>query len=292
MSKTLTFSDGTHTITINAPTWPYSCEIVMPISSIKDSQGTPTFFDPPNSTGTLGTWDYRILNTGTWRIPSDQQLALSAFFQDASKGRGENVIMTLQSGSGFFPFGPDLGDTGAFTVRLLSQEQSGRLGRPWNHFENTVTLVLVSAPGGYASPSQSIEGNLSIGTVSGLQFVDYAPKTLRNIKNYITKSGAPFCIDGASAGDSYETSFVQICNNGNSAALVAYLVSSYARSNDIAIVAPSNYYFFAVDNSSNGTYTAKFLGSDNTGKSMTLKITHERYNQFSIPLSFWLKAVA
>lgn len=292
--KKIRFTGSNDYIEIDMPIWPYSCEIVMPISSIKDAQGTPTFFDPPASHGdnTLGTWDYRILNTATWRIPASQQISLSAFFKDASKGRGENITMTLQSGSGFFPFGPDLGDSGDFVVRLLSQDQLGRLGRPWNHFENDIQLVLVTPPGGYSLPSQVSDGNLSIGSVSGLQYVDYAPKTYRNIQHQLTTSGVPYSIDGRTSGDSYETGFTQICNASKAAALAAFLVSSSGRSSDISIVAPANFYLLGADNGSSGTYTVKFLGASPNNKTVSIKMTHERFNQWSFPLNFWMKVAA
>ena len=288
------FSNGANSVTVNTPVWPYTCEIVMPISSTKDAQGSPSFFDPPASpaNAAVGTWDYRTLNTGTWRIPASQQIALSAFFKDASKGRGENVTMTLETGSGFFPFGPDLGDVGAFIVRLLSQDQSGRLGRPWNWFENGVQLVLVTAPGGYSLPSQVSEGSLSIGTVSGLQFVDYAPKTIRNIQHQLTASGVPYSMDGRTTGDSCETGFTQICNQGKAAALAAFMVSSSGRASDITITAPANFFLFGADNGSSGTYTAKFLGSSPNEKTVSIKMTHEKFNQWQFPLNFWMKAAA
>ena len=293
LRKKIVFTNGSNSVVVDVPTWPYSCEIIMPISSIKDSQGSPTFFDPPASHGddTLGTWDYRLLNTATWRIPAAQQITLSAFFKDATKGRGENVTMTLQSGSGFFPFGPDLGDSGDFVVRLLSIDQSGRLGRPWNYFENAIQIVLVTPPGGYSLPTQYNEGSLSIGSVSGLQFVDYASKTYRNIQHQLTASGVPYAIDGRTSGDSYEVGFTQLCNQGNAAALAALLVSTSGRSADITIVAPANFYLFGADNASAGTYTAKFLGASPNDKTVSIKMTNERFNQWSFPLTFWLKAV-
>jgi hypothetical protein len=291
--KKMRFFNGGNYVDVDVPVYPYSCEIVMPISSVKDSQGSPTFFDPPASHGddTLGTWDYRLLNTGTWRLPSDQQIALSAFFKDADKGRGENVTMTLQTGSGFFPFGPDLGDSGNFVVRLLEQSQSGRLGRPWNYFENAIYLVLITAPGGYSLPPTYSEGPFSIGSVSGLQFVDFAPKTFRNIQHQLTASGVPYSMDGKTSGDSYEVGFSQLCNQGNAAALVSFLVSTSGRASDITIIASANFYLFGVDNGSNGTYTTKFLGASPNEKTVSIKMTNERFNQWIFPLNFWMKSV-
>jgi hypothetical protein len=272
------------------PTYGYSCEIVMPISSAQDANGGYSFFDPPASAedSTLGTFDYRILNTATWRIPVSQQISLSAFFRDANKGRGEPVTMTLQANSGFYPFGPDLGDTGAFTVQLLSQDQSGRLGKPWNYFENSIYLVLITPPVGYSLPAEIKEGNLSIGTVTGLRYCDFSPKTLRNIKSGLTLSGVPYVVDGTTGGDSYETSWTQLCNQGKSASLTAFLVSTSGRASDISIVTPSNFYVAGIDNWSSGTYNMKLLGSSPSSKTISLKLTHDGFNRWSIPLNFWM----
>lgn len=128
----VTFTAGANSIQVDMPVYGYTCDIVMPIFSQQDSNGAWSFFDPPKSSSdaTLGYYDYRTLNTAMWRIPAAQQTLLSAFFQDATLGRGEPIVMMLQANSGFYPFGPDKGDTGAFTVQLISQEQSGSLENP------------------------------------------------------------------------------------------------------------------------------------------------------------------
>ena len=294
MIRYVTFTSGENSIQVNMSTYGYSVDIVMPIASQKDAQGSYSFFDAPAGpyNASVGSYDYRLLNTATWRIPADQQIALSAFFKDANRGRGQDVIMTLQSNSGFFPFGPDLGDIGDFTVRLLTQEQGGRLGKPWNYFESKVQLVLVIPPGDYSIPTPQSEGNFSIGNASGLRYCDFTPKTIRNIQTALTASGLPISLDGRTSGDSYESTWTQTLNQSNAAALLSFLVSSSGRVSDFSIVAPSNFYAFGADNSSAGTYTAKLLGSKQESKQMILTFTHEFFDRWSVPLSFWMKAAA
>ena len=296
VARYVTFTNGVNSIQINMPVYGYAVDIVMPIATQKDAQGSPSFFDAPVGPydATLGAYDYRVLNTATWRIPAAQQTLLSAFFKDADRGRSEPVIMTLQTDSGFYPFGPDLGDTGSFTVQLLTQDQGGRLSRPWNHFENQIQLVLITPPGGYSLPTPQSEGNFAIGSASGLRYCDFTPLVIRNIGTALTASGVPCALDGSTSGDSYETGWTQLCNQGNAAALLSLLVSSSGRASDLSIVAPSNFYPFGVDNGSGGagTFTAKLLGSKADAKTMTLTFTHDFFNRWSVPLNFWLKAAA
>jgi hypothetical protein len=69
-------------------------------------------------------------------------------------------------------------------------------------------------------------------------------------------------------------------------------VSASGRASDITIITPTNFYLFGMANGSDGTYTAKLLGSNYNNKTISLKVTHESFNLFSVPLNFWMKAAA
>jgi hypothetical protein len=283
------FIAGGSTITINRPGYGYAVDCVLPIVTADKHPSGYSFFDRDASK----TDHYRVLNTATWQLPTDQKLALNAFFRAASLGRCETVTLRLgATATGFFPFGPDYGDVGDFTVRLLSQVQSGILLSPWRYWQDGLSLVLVTAPA-YALPSQVDQGSFQIGTVNGLLFPQegFKPEARYNHRTDLSLSGVPSSIDGLESSDSWESSWDQQCNQSKAAALVSFLTGATGRSADISVIAGENYYTFGGDNGSGNAYTCKFLGSSHERKKIIISIRHDRYNQFTIPMTFWMTGI-
>jgi hypothetical protein len=290
MSKTMTFTAGENSVTINRPMWGYTSEIHMPISVQPRAPSGYGFFDPPEAgTGNLGTFDYRLC-TIVEQLPTAQKVALNAFFRDAGKGRCENVTLSLGNDpTGFFPFGPDLGDSGDFTVRMVGQEQGGMLFAPFKYFEDKITLVLIrgSTLPTYAIPAPIAQGNFQIGTLFGLLYPqnDFKPRSAYAMQTALSRTGDPFSVDGRAAGDAWETSFDQQCNAANAANLIALLVAN--RTTPINVIAPSDFYALGADQGASGTYSCNCLGSSHTKNEIVITVTHEHHNQFTIPLSFY-----
>jgi hypothetical protein len=260
----------------------------MPIYTANRHPTGYAFFDADNT----GAKDYRILTTSRWQLPIAQKALLNEFLQDAAAGRCETITMSLGAiSTGFFPFGPDFGDKGDFTVRLLSQNQSGMLLSPFKYFEDDLSFVMVSAPTPPALPTQVSQGNLQIGTVEGLLYPQdtFKPSSRYNHQTGLSRTGAPYSIDGNDSGDSWETQFDHQCNTSLAAALVNFLVSSSGRTSEIDIITSLDNYAFGIDQGSNAHYIGNFLGSSRTKNELVIKITHDRYNRFTIPLSFWMK---
>jgi hypothetical protein len=279
----ITLVNGANSIQIPQPLFGYQVELSMSFKVIAAADGTRTSWD---DTAALVP-DKRTLSGLNFQLSYTDQAALQAFLNDAAKGRCETIILRLgATPTGFYPFGPDLGDVGDFTCGILQNAPGGALLDPWLHFPTGLILTLVTAPA-YSLPTVVPQGNFQIGTVTGLSFpqAGFAVERENNWLTMATNTGVPYSVDGKTATDRWTSAFT---NNGNasvSGALIAFLKSTSGRGADITVVAPDKFYMFGAENGARGTYTTRLL--DNK-----LVITHNRFDEFSVPLNFWMKAAA
>ncbi len=191
--------------------------------------------------------------------------------------------------TGFYPFGPDYGDVGDFTVRVMERIQSGILYTPYKWFEENIVLQLVpnTTLPSYTFQQRIKQGKLKIGDIDGLRWVQFNPKTMYSLKLVKTRNGMPYTLDNGLSGDSWETGFELELNYSNAAAIVNYLTK--IRDFDIDIITQNNYFSFGMDQLSSGTYSTKQLGTSYDSKEIILNIKHVGFNQFVLPLSFYMK---
>lgn len=287
MADTIDFIAGANTISIRTPDFGYSVAIHMPIYTAEVHPQGYSFFDVDSS----GASDYRIL-TANFLLTKAEKLALNDFFRDAEKGRCENITMRLGvNPSGFFPFGPDLGDIGDFTVRLLEQKQGGATYSPLIYFRDELKFILVSAPA-YMPGTALSEGPFQIGAVTGLMppQTDISPESNYNYLNTLTRTGVPYSIDGLMQDDEYTTSWEQYANDINMGSLIEELRIT-SRISELNIVSGNNYYLFGNDKGSQATYVCNFLGSARDKKEMKINVVHERFNRWKSTLIFWFNGV-
>ena len=285
----ITLTANGSTITIDRPQYGYNAEIHMPIHTSRYHPFGYGFFD---CGGNAKTFDYRICNTARWVLPADQKAALNDFLRDSAKGRNQNITISLGATStGFYPGGPDLGDVGDWVFRVYERQQGGMTLSPYRHFQDEISLVLVTAPTAQALPSGVDQGSLQIGSITGLMFPQqgYNPEAKYNASTGFSRSGVPFGIDGTMASDSWESAWTQRCNNGKAASLVDFLIGTLGRANEITVITDYFNYIFGSDRGSNGAYICRFLGSSKTKNEIIIKCQHNRFNEWEIPLSFWMQ---
>ena len=302
---TVTFLDSAkvNSVEVNRPAWGYVTEIHMPIVITQAHDGSYPdngFFDTPDETEppVYGTYDYRVMSASLWRLTDAQKTLFNAFMRDASMGRAQDVYMRLSAVSiytGFYPFGVDMCDNGDYRVRFIDRSQAGKQMRPFRWHEEDISMVVISkTASSYYAPARN-EGKLFIGDIStGFAYPQNGikPKSSYCHMTQILSGGAPSSISGPQAGDSWETEFELLCNTGNAAQLINQLVN-ISRTSDIQIVVPDHFDMFGADQSANGaggTYNAKFLGSERTDKEIVLRIIHEGFDKFRIPMSFWMES--
>jgi|WetSurMetagenome_2_1015567.scaffolds.fasta_scaffold22159_2 hypothetical protein len=289
-------TDTYYTIDLPTPQYPYTVDIHMPIYVSKagdNSYSDNCFFDCPdeNVPPNYGTFDYRLLKIDNWLLNDTQQTSLNGFFRDIDKGRGLNCKLKMgATGIGFFVAGPDYADFGNYTLRLLSHKQTGVLQSPFQCFKNEVIFLITSFSAEIPIVTYRNQGPLQIGAVDGLmlplQNIDAQIKY--NVLNEYSMNGTPYSEIQHISSDSFETNFELECNTGNAYALVNQFEVT-TRTNDLDIIIPSGNFLFGNDNWSGGTYTCKFLGSTIEDTEIVLSLQHVGFEQWKIPLSFWLK---
>jgi len=280
------FYGATLSAVVPTPEYGYSVEIHMPISISTSDDGTHSAWDA----ATAGTYDYRVLTMSTWYLTEAQKSELNAVLHSVTDGRCENFYMDLGSTpTGFFPFGPDKGDYGEFTVRLLSQDQSGCLTAPQYYFKDTLSFVLVTAPA-YTPPAHRVEGGLTIGSVSNVRFPDggITPRTMYKYETDLSLSGAPLSLDGPAEATGFEADAVLIAGQSKASELVEFFIAN--RTTIFTLTTPAKYYFYGYDQGSSGSYSTMFMGSEIDEREIVLMITHDRFDQFTMPVKFWLQA--
>jgi len=273
---TVTMRLGADSVTIRTPQYRYIALLNMGLHYAKTTYGYSVWDDG------LG-YDYRTCKVSKWLLDSDECQALNAFLTTTSRG----LPFTLDLGdtpSGFFPFGPDYGDCGEFTVQLIDFNLSGILFDPKKFFNASVELRCIAHPT-YTPADPIQQGNLRIGRVSGLPTpqVEVSPDCYASTVTVSRRGGALSVIDLGVPADRSETKFELALNTSNAAALVAEL--QYIRADDCSIVTPVNSYLFGVPGGGSGTYITKQL-------SPTLNITHQGCNRFSTALNCWLKGIS
>lgn len=260
--------------TFNNPLFGYVVTVKLGTVISQARDGSYSIWD--NNSG--GNYDWRSLKC-TWMLSAAEAANFVAAFGDSSKGRGVNVDFVFSSASGFFPFGPDLGDEGTFTCRCISCEERSIVAPPnANYFHFDTEFVKTYAPS-YTPPVQASEGSLQIGTVSGLRYPpDLAnPMIDYNVKTVLASDGSPHSID-KTTGDRNEVEMPLVLNESNMAALLAHLVGT-VRNNAVTITPPSNAYLFGVAAGASGAQTCKLIQN-------TIEITHQLHNRYSTSLRF------
>lgn len=235
---TITFDDGVNTVEVDYPLYGYRTDIYMSIASSKHRDGNYSFFDRGSD------YDYRV-SKFTFKMNSSDSASFEDFWSDPDKGRVAEVSFDLGvTPTGFFPFGPDLGDMNEFTFKMLSY--MSRCASSERMFYHDLELVLISAPS-YTLPDEIAQGSITIGSVGGLLMCqeDYNVDDSYNYVKSVNNGGILKQVDGPNVSDSFESQYIQQCNQSKAAALVDFLVTN--RDTEITIV-DSNSYMFGVSN--------------------------------------------
>lgn len=204
----------------------------------------------------------------------------------ASGGRAQSLVLTMPTGSGFFPFGIDKGDAGPFTVAVeLPTFPRMAAEEPLRYFEMGVRFSNTGTWPAYTLPDIVTEGNFVIGSVTDLRYPPSGFDATSGRYGYfatLTESNVPNFVDMGTDQDTYQTRFTFQGKDGSTAALLAYLTGT-ARAGLFGIYGDSNYYIFGRDKSSSGHFNVRLLQD-------YLEITHENYNIHKIELSLLWEA--
>ena len=257
--------------------------ITLPIDFSVASDGTRVPFD----SGPDGSLDVRQCEAEFYLRESDQT-NLMALLGDTT-GRSRDIVLELSTGSGFFPFGADLGDSGLFTCSVQFQTLGGIGGAPYLHFKNKLLFTMSGSPPTYSIPAdESLPGPMTIGSVSNLKFPDvwFQPNTSIKTMTSIMHGGQAAYINCGQSGDDFDTSFELRMRNARCARLLQYLTNT-GRSvaylpAGIPFIVPGNSYPFGQLKSASGTFAAQVIQN-------VFVIKHVGFQQFNMSLQMmWI----
>lgn len=189
--------------------------------------------------------------------------------------QGEELTLDLGlTHTGFFPFGPDYGDVGEFTIVITAKKFTGVLQAPYLHFGLQLDMVL---QGTHANvPITEIdEGNLQIGDIMGLM---YPQENIDNPYEYGIKSqigAAGYTEHSNNDYNIHVSDFILRCNTSKAAA-IAQFFTLYARWEVFNIITDTNFYLFGIVRG-DGTYSVKQIEP-------VITIEHVNHEHFNIAL--------
>ena len=264
------------TFDISKPIKGYETTITLPIDFNVGADGTRIPYD----SGPTGAYDVRQCKADFYLTDTDQA-ALMALFSD-TEARSRDIILWLCQGSGFFPFGADMGDGGAFTCSAQVLTLGGIGAAPYKHFKNTLLFTMSGTPPAYSIPAdETLAGPVTIGTVANLKFPDvwFQPDT--SIRNYtsILNGGKAAYLNRGQQGDDYDTTFELRMRNARCARLLQYLTLTGRSVAYISMpfIVPNDCYAFGKLQKTGGTFQAQCIQNQ-------FIIKHVGFQQFNMSL--------
>jgi len=262
---------GSNSYTLNPPEYGYVSTVNMSLEHVKRSPKSLLVYD--HGAG----FDHRTCKCKFLMNESDTNTLIDIFDTDA---RGGFISLRLPKNSGFYPFGPDRGDSGKFQCRMLSIDPSPVMEEPYKYSRVMFELKEHAYPA-YTPPAQVAEGGLQIGTVTGLLYPQKWPEPdfSWGIDSKLTFGGEYYALDKDAYVDSQETKLKMRCNQSNAAALIAHL-AGVVRGNYVTIQCPADSFIFGTQTNSSTTHSAIMLNKK-------IDIKHTGFNEFEFELNLY-----
>lgn len=265
---------GSTDVELPAPRWGYETRIVLPLIITKLTPGNGySIWDNGSN------YDIRFCKC-TWFLSLADTNSLIDILRNSAKGRAADLTLKLGNDSGFFPFGPDKGDSGDFIVRLVSPEPRGSIGHPADYFYTECDFVFVGSYPAYELPEAQIDGSLQIGTIGSLRYPQpmHVQTIHYGVNTVITHNASSYANDFTSTGDEYQCSMDLTQCQANAARLIDHLTGT-VRANNVNIIPPANSYLFGRENGGTATYVCQWPQNE-------IVINHTQHDQFNFGLKF------
>lgn len=263
------------------PIFGYDTTIAMPIDFSYQDDGSVTAYD----SGPDAALDVRQCRCDLFLTETEQALLMRV--TDDTKARARNIGLELSTGSGFFPFGADIGDSGTFTVSVQITNPGSIGMAPLRHFKNTVLLTMIDKPVYSIPADESLVGPVTIGSIENIKFPDVWFQAGQGFKTKtsIMNGGTSVYLNRGASGDAYSTSFELRMRNARCARLLEYLTGS-GRADALSgmdLIVPNGCYPFGRNKATGGTFNTKLIQD-------TLQIKHVGFQQFNMTLNLALVA--
>lgn len=271
--KLIANAAGSPEISLPTPQWGYETKITQAFRVGIAPNGTAKSWDNGQQ------YDTRQCKA-RFLLTASEIVAAHDFLTNEAFARAADFFLQLPVGSGFYPFGADMGDIGTYTVREVKYSRGSRLNRPYNRFYLDLSLVLVASPE-YSIPAGVSQGDLAIGNVMGLPYPKVTPSYKKPWETDVSSGGVPHTLDrGASAG--YDTTEIEMEMNAQNAAQFLSYLTTFGRAGDISITSPPNRYIFGSNWGASGTYIVRATSNEITAD-------HVAWNRFRIRFNCILK---
>lgn len=280
-----TAPDGVTTLELDPPLWGYKTTIKMPLYQSERADGSVGVFDAGVN------YDRRVCEC-TFQVNFTDAGSIIAFFRDKVLGRGNQVTLTLPAftpfdGCRWFPFGPDKGDYGVYTVQIVDLKPSGQQIDPFRWWNITMKMLYIDGPEPeYSLPAATDYGNIQIGDVSYLRYPEstFQSEALYNIDQRVLMGGSAGVVDNGYDADQWRVTFELSGTRKKFAELLNYLtvVNRNATTKlypELNIVTQDYQFIFGRENSGAGAYSALLLNK-------VLDVTHVNFDLYKMQLSF------
>lgn len=269
---TVTLNGGGNEINVAVPIFGYQTIIDFPFTIVKRDDGSYNVWD---DNGTGSTFDKRYCQC-QFELSASDMNTLNTYISDTGRGQSD-LVLSMSTGSGFFPFGPDKGDTGDFEIALVIKNSDRVSNEPWGYFVCEVEIYNTGTWPSYTLPSEVSEGSFTFGTVTNCRFPIswFKPTTKYAVHDTRDYDGDIRYIDRGSSGDHYTTDWTWVCNESKAAAILDYIETT-ARGTAFSITSASGFYPFGRDNG-DGSFTVKMIQE-------RIVVRHENYDQYKFDM--------
>ena len=278
-SMSIQFSNslGLYTILVSPPVFGYRSKIEFPFVQTRTADGKLQSYDYGSS------YDIRSCECEMELDSTDQETFFN-FINNSDATRQDTALrMTLQEGSGFFPFGTDKGDSGSFDVVISNPSFKGIGSAPYKFFHTRVTLVNTGTFPSYTPTTEKKDGSWTFGNISECRFPQrwYQPEINLSYDISLGNDSSADIIDNGQTADRKSTKFSFQCSQGKAERILSYIADT-ARDNPFTISVPDSYYPFGLNAGSNKSFFVKL--SQNT-----INVRNPMFNRFEFDLQLDLE---
>jgi len=260
-------------VEVSVPSFVYKTIIEFPFDIQKNDDGSYSSYD--HGAG-AETYDIRRCAC-RFMLTAAQQNTFNTMMKDddvnTRTGRAFDMTLRMNTGSGFFPFGPDKGDVGDFTVAMVIKRHATIGEAPYKYFVMDVEMIHTGTYPAYSLPAEVSEGSFTIGTITNNRFPPgwFEPKIEYGYSATIEQDSTVQWIDRREQADWYTTNFEMFSNESKAAKVLEYITGT-SREASFTIAAPADFYAFGRD-VGNGTFNVKLIQNK-------IIISHLKHNMF------------
>ena len=268
----IVFQSPSLNVSIDPPLFNYVSNIILPFEIEPLSCGSFSFYDQGSS------YDKRECIC-EFELAQSESASLNELI---STSRGEAINLVLPDNSGFFPAGPDKGDSGTFSCIVNLLKHSGMQNEPFRFFKDRIIIYFTGSFPTYDLPVEVSDGTLSIGAIDELQFPErmFDPDQVYNYDTNLTEDSTVNIVDRGQLSDHVTSQWIQRCNNSKASILINELVTTI-RTNQTTIGAQNEHFPFGINHGDDQTFDAFFIQN-------IISVRHIQFNRFEFSLKFLL----